>query len=77
MNITTYRTDVLGLSQEAFAHKLGLASKSRVCEIEKHNRCSVAMALKIESMSGGLVNASDICADVKLVRDATSNRSTT
>jgi transcriptional regulator with XRE-family HTH domain len=59
MRFAEYRKD-LKLSQEECARQLGLKSKSRICEIEKVNRASPAMALKIERWSGGKVSAASL-----------------
>lgn len=68
MEIAAYRKDVLQISQEEFAKRLGLKSKSRVCEIERANRCPPKIALEIERMSGGLIGADDICPAVAMIR---------
>ena len=60
----------LGLTLEAFAEKLGLSSKGYVSGIESGGRCSVAVALKIEELSGGRIPASSLNPDVGLVENA-------
>jgi DNA-binding transcriptional regulator YdaS (Cro superfamily) len=70
MTVAELRKDKLGLSQEAFANLLGLASKSYVCELENTGRCSVRIALEIERLSEGQIPAETLNPDVKLVRDA-------
>lgn len=50
----------LDLSLEAFGERIGLASKGNVSVIERDNRCSPTVALAIEALSGGRINASDL-----------------
>lgn len=69
MRIAEYRKTVLQESQEAFARRLGLNSKSHICVIERDNRCSPALALEIERISEGQISAADISPAVALVRD--------
>lgn len=69
MKISEFRKAVLKESQADFAQRLGLKSKSRVCEIEKGNRCSTKIALEIEKISEGLISAADICPAVRMVRE--------
>lgn len=57
----------LGLSQEAFAARLGLKSKSHVCELEGGKRPSVRVALALEMISGGELKAAKLNPDVALV----------
>jgi DNA-binding transcriptional regulator YdaS (Cro superfamily) len=68
MKIADFRKGVLGDCQEAFARRLGLSSKSHISAIEQANRCSPKLALEIERLSEGKVNAAEICPDVALVR---------
>lgn len=68
MKIAAFRKDVLKLSQEQFAQRLGLTSKSHVSEIERINRCSPKIALEIERMSEGQISAAEISPAVALVR---------
>lgn len=60
----------LGLSQEEFAVRVGLASKSYVSEIEGGARCSVRVALNIEKLSDGVISAASLNPDVALVEQA-------
>lgn len=61
----------LSLSQSAFAELLGLTSKGHVSQIERGEmRCSVAVALKIEELSSGRIQADALNDDVRLVRAA-------
>jgi len=58
-----------GETLEQFANALGLKSKSRASEIESSNRCeSVDVALKIEALAGGRIDAAEICEDVAKAR---------
>lgn len=72
MKIKAFRRDVLDISQEQFAQRLGLKSKSHMSEIEAKNRCSPEIALKIEDLSEGRVTAESICPAVALVRQQTA-----
>ena len=60
----------LGLSQEEFAARVGLSSKSYVSEIEAGARCSVRVALEIERLSEGQIAAASLNPDVGLVEQA-------
>ena len=71
MKIATFRKDVLGLSQEEFARRIGLKSKGQVSEIERDNKCSAKVALEIERISEGQISAATICPAVALVRGDT------
>jgi transcriptional regulator with XRE-family HTH domain len=66
MDIRALRKD-LGLSQEAFATRLGLRSKGHVCELEAGKTPSIRVAIEIEKVSGGRLLATDLNADVALV----------
>jgi DNA-binding XRE family transcriptional regulator len=68
MRIADFRKDVLKLSQQEFALKLGLNSKSHISEIERKNQCKPALALEIERLSEGAISAAEISAAVALVR---------
>jgi transcriptional regulator with XRE-family HTH domain len=69
MRISAFRKE-LELSQGEFALKLGLKSKSHMCEIERKNRCSPRIALEIERLSDGRIPAGSISNAVALVREA-------
>lgn len=58
----------LGLNQSDFASRLGLSSKSHVSELENGGSCSVRVALKVEELSGGQINAASLHPDIALVR---------
>lgn len=62
--------DELGLSLECFAKKVGLRSRGRMSVIEQENRCSLSVALRIESLSGGRVDAASLNEDVRASRAA-------
>ena len=66
MDIRAIRKD-LGLSQEDFAARLGLKSKSHVCELEVGKTPSIRVAIEIEKVSGGRLRAIDLNPDVALV----------
>lgn len=68
MDIATFRKDVLGLTQEEFARRVGLKSKGHVSDIERTNRCSPKVALLIERLSEGKIDAADLSASVAMVR---------
>lgn len=68
MTILDFRKS-LGLTQEQFAERLGLKSKGQISEIESTNQCSMKVALKLESLSRGAVNAASVCPAVALVRE--------
>lgn len=58
----------MGVSQEEFAALIGLSSKGNVSIIERENRCGLRVALKIEQLSEGRVNAADLNEEVRLSR---------
>lgn len=66
--IQNYRKDVLKVSQQEFARLLGLTSKSHVSEIEKRDQCAPRVALEIERISEGQVDAARISPAVAIVR---------
>ena len=71
MQIASLRSE-LGLSQEAFAKMVGLKSKSYVSELESADdpRCSVRVALELERLSSGRIEAASLNPGVALVRAA-------
>lgn len=66
--IAAFRKDVLGISQGEFARLVGLTSKSHVSDIEKADKCSPRVALEIERISNGAIDAASISPAVALVR---------
>lgn len=58
------------LSLEQAAVRFGLSSKGYLSEIENGGRCSVAVALKIEQETGGVICAATLNPDVALVDKA-------
>lgn len=66
----------LGLTQEEFGAKIGLANKASVSLLEngKRGQCSVAVAVAIEDLSvlNGVarIDAAALCDDVRLARAA-------
>lgn len=71
MDITALRKE-LGLSQEAFAVRVGLKSKGHVSTLERTGAASLRVALEIERLSEGRINAADLNPDVALVRQSTA-----
>jgi transcriptional regulator with XRE-family HTH domain len=70
MSIAELRKE-LGLSLEAFAAQLGLTSKGYVSDLERGKAtCTAALALRIEALSGGRIQARTLNADVALVEEA-------
>lgn len=67
MKIVDLRKE-MGLSLEAFADRIGLQSKGRMSIIERENSCSLAVALRIEALSGGRIDAADLSEDVHAAR---------
>lgn len=57
----------LGMTQAEFARRVGLRSAGHISDIENGAKCSVKVALAIEELSGGLINASNVSDDVALV----------
>lgn len=63
--------DELGLSLAAFAAAVGLSSKGYASQLERGDvKCSTAVALKIEALSGGRIAARTLSSDVAMVEDA-------
>lgn len=58
----------LGLSLEQFAERVGLQSRGRMSVIEREGRCSLDVALAIEALSGGRIDAALLNDDVKAAR---------
>jgi transcriptional regulator with XRE-family HTH domain len=71
MTIADLRKE-LGLSLETFAELLGLSSKGYASDLEKKEgvKPSVKVALKLEELSGGKIDAASLNEDVRLVREA-------
>jgi DNA-binding transcriptional regulator YdaS (Cro superfamily) len=62
----------LGLSQLAFGERIGVRNKTTVSLIERGIRPATSrQALAIEELSGGTINAAELCEDVRLARAAT------
>jgi DNA-binding XRE family transcriptional regulator len=60
MDLVALRTE-LGLSQQALAAKLGVKTKSAICDIEAGRRQpGVLLAVRIEKLSGGRIKAEDL-----------------
>lgn len=60
----------LKLNLEAFAAEVGVSSKGYMSRIERGEPCSVKVALAIEAISGGRIDAAGLCEDVRLSRHA-------
>ncbi len=60
-----------GWTLEEAAKAFGIGSKGYLCDIERRTRrCSVAIALKIEDVTEGVICASTLNPDVALVDKA-------
>lgn len=62
----------LGLTLDGFAAALGLSSKGHASDIERGMAPSVRVALEIERLSDGAIDASTLNADVARVRAAST-----
>lgn len=63
--------DELGLTQLEFGEKIGLANKASISLIERGLApVSLKVALAIEELSGGRIDAASINEDVRLSREA-------
>ena len=58
----------LNLTQGQFAPLIGLANKGSVSVIERGGPCSLEVALEIERLSGGRIDAASLSADVARAR---------
>jgi transcriptional regulator with XRE-family HTH domain len=67
----------LKLTHQGFAERLGLKSKGYAYEIENGAQPSVTVALEIERLSEGRIDAAELNPDVALVRTANLNANTT
>jgi DNA-binding XRE family transcriptional regulator len=63
MKVSELRSE-LGLTLEAFAPLVGLASKGSAHELEKAERASVKVALEVERLSRGRIDAAKLNDDV-------------
>lgn len=59
----------LGLTLAEMGERVGL-SKSQMHEVERTNRAALRVAVAIEALSGGRIDAADLCEDVRLARSA-------
>lgn len=75
MNIAELRAE-MGVSQEEFAALIGLSSKGNVSIIERENRCGLRVALKIEQLSGGRIDAASLNDEVRVSRHGLDHVST-
>lgn len=70
MEIASFRAE-LGMSLEAFANLLGLKSKGQMSLIEAgKSSVSAAVALRLEELSGGRIDAASLNAVVAQARRA-------
>lgn len=67
MEIADLRAE-MALSLEEFAARIGLASRGRMSVIEREGRCSLEVALRIEKLSGGRIDAANLSDDVRAAR---------
>ncbi|MBA4092280.1 MAG: hypothetical protein C0494_17045 [Sphingobium sp.] len=58
----------MGLTLDQFGERIGLSSKGQVSIIERENRCGLRVALAIEALSDGRINAGTLCDEVRLAR---------
>ena len=58
----------LALSQQEFAELIGLSSKGNVSILERGGPCSLAVALRLEELSGGRIDAAGLNQDVAAAR---------
>ena len=73
MDITTLRKE-LGLSLEAFGAAIGLKSRGQVSDLEAGRRTpSVPVALALEKLSAGRMDAATLNVDVAMVRSAAND----
>lgn len=63
----------LGLNQTEFALKIGLANKASVSLLERGGPCSLPVALAIEELSCGRIDAAKLNDDVRRSRHAMRN----
>jgi predicted transcriptional regulator len=57
----------LELTLEGMGGLVGI-SKSQMHEVERTGRASLRVALRIEELSGGAIDAADLCDDVRAAR---------
>lgn len=67
--LTQWRKDK-GWTLDQAAAAFGMKSKGQLSEIEGGGRCSVPLAMTIETVTDGAVHAHDLSPDVALVRQA-------
>lgn len=58
----------LGLNQAEFALRIGLANKASVSLLERGGPCSLPVALAIETLSAGRIDAAALNEDVRAAR---------
>ena len=67
MKIADLRSE-LGLTLEAFAAEIGLQSRGRMSVIERENRAPLHVALRIEALSEGRIDAGELSTEVRAAR---------
>lgn len=67
LTIAALRTE-LGLTLAGMADLLGLSSLGHLSQIEREGRCSLPVAIKIEDLSGGRIDAAELNDHVRLAR---------
>lgn len=65
--IASFRKE-LGMTLEQFAVAVGISSKGRASEMERSGKCSLPVALAIERLSQGRINAAALNADIAAAR---------
>ena len=65
----------LGLTQEAFGAMIGLKNKASVSLLESGQRggCSLPVAIRLEELSAGRIDAAALNEDVRLARHSSAN----
>lgn len=67
----------LGLTQLEFGERIGLASKAQVSLVERGLApCSLRVALRIEQLSGGRIDAGELSEEVRISRHGIDDSST-
>jgi hypothetical protein len=67
MTIADLRAE-LGDTLEQFGTRIDIKSKGNLSLIERDNRCSLPVALRIEELSAGRIDAADLNEDVRAAR---------
>lgn len=61
----------LGLTQQEFGVRIGLRNKTSISLLESGKRpnCSASVAVAIEELSGGRIDAASLSEDVRIARE--------